>query len=240
MWISCGASHLDIRTVDRRIEAPGPSEFEVVLLQQSGLGAMLQVIDPSGFSQMIRDRMSAALQSAVDLAREPHERPRFVFVHVALPHPPTVLHEDGSAANDSPEATWDGVRREPESKELRRQRTFEQVTAVGRAAVAGIDELLAAAPRPPVVVVFSDHGTDIGFDPNTPLRSNLTERTSTILAALTPGRPGIFDAPTTPVNIIGTLTNGYLGTHVPRQPDTTYAYEGSVLNVVPIDIPNGD
>jgi len=240
VWISCGASHLDIRTVDRRIEAPGPSELEVVLLRQSGLGTLLQVVAPSGYSQMIRDRLSTALQDAVDLAREPHERPRFVFVHVPLPHPPTVLRADGSPENGSPEARWDGGPRVPESKDLRRQRTFDQVTAVGRAAVEGVDALLAAAPRPPVVVIFSDHGTDIGFDPNDPLASDLNERSSAILATLTPGHPGIFDAPTTPINIISTLTNAYMGTSVPRQPDTTYAFDGSVLDAVPVEVAPGD
>jgi hypothetical protein len=240
MWISCGASHLDIRTVDRRIEAAGPSELEVVLLRQSGLGTLLQVLDPSGYSQMIRDRMSAALQTAVELAREPHDRPRFVFVHVSLPHPPTVLRADGSPENGSPDATWDGGHRAPETKALRRQRTFEQVAAVGRAAVEGVDALLAAAPRPPVVVMFSDHGTDIQFDPNAALSSDLNERSSNIIAALTPGHPGIFDAPTTPINIIGTLTDAYLGTSVATQPNTTYAYRGSVLDAVPVQVAPGD
>ena len=97
MWVSSGWSHLDIRNVDRRIEAPGPSELEVAILRQSGAGTLLQVIDPNGFSAVMRDRTRAAFDAAVTLAAEPHDRPRFVFVHVPLPHPPTVFRADGSS-----------------------------------------------------------------------------------------------------------------------------------------------
>ena len=34
MWVSSGFSHIDTRNVDRRIEAPGPSELEVAILRQ--------------------------------------------------------------------------------------------------------------------------------------------------------------------------------------------------------------
>ena len=103
----------------------------------------------------------------------------------------------------------------------------------------GIDRL-GSAERDPVIVLFSDHGSDVGFDPNDAIDSDLVERTSTIVAANTPGRPGIFDRPITPINIIGTLTNAYLGTKVARQPDTSFVYDGSVLNLRPISLTPGD
>ena len=91
-----------------------------------------------------------------------------------------------------------------------------------------------------MIVVFSDHGTDVGWDDSTPMTSDLAERTSSFLATVTPGHPDLFQEPTTPVNILGTLTNAYMGTAVPRQPDVTFAYDGSVLNVVPIQTTPGD
>ena len=240
MWVSSGWSHLDIRDVDRRVEAPGPSELEVAILRQTGAGALLQQIDPTGFSGAMRDRINAAYASATALAAEPHARPRFVFVHVPSPHPPTVFRADGSPENGSPDAAWDVFVIPGETKEVRRQRTFEQVKAIGDMTVQGVDALLKASATPPVVVVFSDHGTDVSFDANDPLASDLTERSSNFLATLTPGHPDLFEAPTTPVNIIGQITNAYLGTSVPHQPDRTFAYKGSVLNTVPIDTTPGD
>ena len=240
MWVSSGWSHLDIRNVDRRIEAPGPSELEVAMLRQSGAGALLQAVDPSGFSQVMRDRAHAAFDAAASLASEPHDRPRFVFVHVPLPHPPTVFRADGSAEDGSPDAAWDTYHGTPESTEVRRRRVFEQVEAIGKLALEGIDRILDGATTDPVVAVFSDHGTDVGFDADASLESDLHERTSSILAMLTPGRPGLADEVKTPINLISALTNAYLGTHVPPQPDTTYAYRGSVLDAVAVDLLDQD
>jgi hypothetical protein len=239
MWVSSGFSHLDTRNVDRRIEAPGPSELEVAILRQSFLGTIVQTIDPAFFSEAMRERIRASYD-ATALAAEPHSRPRFVFVHVPAPHPPTVLKADGSAEDGSPDASVATAISGTESKELRRQRTFEQVTAIGDLTIKGIDALQAAGDGSPVIVVFSDHGTDIGWDPNAPLTSDLRERPSAILATLTPGHPDLYREPTTPVNVIGTLTNAYLGTDVPHQPDVTYAYDGSVLDLVPIETTPGD
>ena len=240
VWISSAWSHLDIRDVDRWVQAPGPSELEVALLRDTGAGQALEAVDPNGFGRVMRDRVEAAYATAASIAAEPHDRPRFVFVHVPAPHPPTVYLADGSPTDDSPELSWNANFSAPEDQALRRERTFAHVEAIGRITIAGVDALRSASTTPPVVVVFSDHGTDIGWDPNTPLTSDLAERTSSFLATLTPGRPELFREPTTPVNIIGTLTNAYMGTNVPRQPDVTYAYDGSLLNVVPIQTTPGD
>ena len=72
------------------------------------------------------------------------------------------------------------------------------------------------------------------------MTSDLAERTSTVLATLTPGHPDLFRQPTTPVNLFATLTNAYAGTNVPRQPDVSYGFDGSVLNVIPIETTTGN
>jgi hypothetical protein len=240
MWVSSGWSHLDIRNVDRRIEAPGPSELEVAILRQSGAGTLLQLLDPTGFSRVMRDRIHAAYASATALAAEPHTRPRFVFVHVPSPHPPTVFQADGSPENGSPDAAWDTNVVPGETKDVRRQRVFEQVEAAANLTVQGVDAMRQVSATPPVIAVFSDHGTDISFDATVPIGSDTNERSSNFLATLTPGHPDLFREPTMPINIISTITNAYLGTSVPRQPDHTYAYKGSVLNTVPIETTPGD
>ena len=64
VWVSSGWSHLDIRTVDRRIESPGVSEFELVVIRQTAVGKLLQSIDPYGLAEMTRTRIEAAFRSA--------------------------------------------------------------------------------------------------------------------------------------------------------------------------------
>ena len=117
---------------------------------------------------------------------------------------------------------------------------FEQVEAIGQMTIDVVDAVRSAASVAPVIVIFSDHGTDLGWDDSRPLESDLGERSSSFLATLTPGHPELFAEPTTPINIIGTLTNAYFGTSVARQPDVTFAWDGSLLNVVPIDTTPGN
>lgn len=240
VWVSAGWNHIDPRNVDWHVDATGPDELELALIQGSAVGTILQAIDPYGYADVLRSRIKGAFETATSIAADPGPRPRFVFVHVPAPHAPAVFRADGSPEDFGPTSRWDYVRLRQDTTEERRVRTFENVEAVSGLALAGIDDLRAAADRPPVVVVFSDHGTDVGYDPDDPLSGDLDSRTSSFLATLTPAHPELFREPTTPVNIIGTLTNAYLGTSAPRQPDETFAYDGSVLNVVPVDTKPGD
>ena len=240
VWVSAGFSHVDIRNVDRWIEAPGPSELELAILRQSGAGLLLQAIDPNGYARVLRTRIDAVLDQTAAVAAEPHVRPYFVFVHVPAPHPPIVLRADGTAEDGSPGAAWDRFDGHPQTPDQQRRGTFGEVAAIDRLIIDNVDRVRAASVHEPVMILFSDHGTDVGFDPNDTLDSDLAERTSTILAASTPGYHDLFTAPTTPVNIIGRLTNAYLGTDVPEQPDVTYAYDGSVLNVIPVETTPGN
>lgn len=240
VWVSSGWTHIDIRNVDRWVEAPGPSEFEAILLRETGVGALLQGIDPNGFARVQRTRIRAAYGAAAAIAAEPHTRPRFVFVHVPSPHVPIVLRADGSPLDDSPDSGWNFPPPDLKSTEQRRSRMFGQVEAIGQMTVEGVDAVRSVASVAPVIVIFSDHGTDIGWDDSRPLESDLAERSSSFLATLTPGHPEAFAEATTPINIIGTLTNAYFGTSVPHQPDFTFAWDGSLLNVVPIDTTRGN
>jgi hypothetical protein len=89
-----------------------------------------------------------------------------------------------------------------------------------------------------VVVVFSDHGTGSDLSFEEPATSDITERSSNILATFSPGQPDLFEAFTTPINILPTLFEGYLGVAVPRQPDTVYAWSGSEFNLFRVEIPD--
>ena len=240
VWVSSGWSHLDIRNIDRRIEAPGPSEFEMVLFRQTAVADVLEAIDPSGFADVMRTRIEAAYDEAPAIVAEPHDRPRFVFVHVPAPHPPPVYTASGAPEDGSPESSWDTFDPSSQTPSERLALRPGFVESIGRMTVDSVDAVRSAASTPPVIVVFSDHGTDVGWHDETPMTSDLAERTSSFLATLTPGHPALFQEPTTPVNIIGTLTNAYMGTAVARQPDDTFAYDGSVLDVVPIQETPGD
>ncbi len=189
----------------------------------------------------MRDRINAAYASATALAAEPHTRPRFVFVHVPAPHPPTVFRADGSPENGSPDAAWD-VYRDPRRDQggssaarLRAGQGDRRHDRAGRRRVAG----RRRRPRP-----WSSSSRTTGRTSRSTRTSRSdrtpTERSSNFLATLTPGHPDLFRGADDAGQHHQPITNAYLGTSVPRQPDRTYAYKGSVLNTVPIDTTPAD
>jgi hypothetical protein len=226
--------------VDRYVEPIGLNEFEVGLLRGTGAGDLLTFLAPDVPAALQRGRIRGSLDSLAAEAERASERPRFVFAHIAAPHPPWVFD---AAGNDRPDtlshyyldlASDRGIDR---AEAIRHH--LDQSTYVASLTVAAVDRILATADSPPVIVIFSDHGPGTGFDPSKPLESDLVERSSNILAAYSPGHRGLFASPTTPVNILPRVFNAYLGVTVPEQPDTTFAWRGSRLDTVPVYAEHG-
>jgi hypothetical protein len=228
--------HVGPDRADHRLDQAEINEFEAAILRTTGAGKILDLVNPDLLSAETRARVAATLKRAASVAREAHERPRFVFAHVPAPHVPWVLDADGRAALDSPESrlgTFEAPVAMDRSEKLRR--TYAYGAAVSRIALETVDRV-RTSPRPTVVVVFSDHGPDTGFDQKNVLGSDLDERSSNLLAVLAPGHPDLFPAGTTPVNIFPYMLNAYLGTNLPIRANTTWAWRGdSVLDFVELD-----
>jgi hypothetical protein len=234
--IASGFSEVEIRHVDRWIDTGQPTEYEISLLRLTALGSLLTTIAPDALSGMQRDRITSVLNAFETVAAEPHDKPRFVFVHVPAPHAPWVFGPNGEPRRDALVSFFSdppGARGLDRSEALRR--AFDQATYVGAAAAGTIGRVLRDAQQPPVVVVFSDHGTGTGFDFADPLHSDLAERSSNFFATSTPGLPDLFASPTTPVNIFPTLLDGYFGLDIPMAANSVYAWTGSTLNLVEVD-----
>lgn len=235
--VASGWSHLGPRRVDRLVEPPQLNEFEVVLLRVSGVGNILAALTPDVLSDQRRARLDETLRAGASIAAEPHARPRFVWIHVPSPHPPAVFSSDGRPVNGSPDSEIGTMDEAAMSPEATIERTFEFTTYVGARTVELVDSILAAADEPPVIIIVSDHGPGIDFNAQDPLGSDLNDRTSNFLAILSPGQPGLFPPGTTPVNVLPRVLNAYLGTSLPLQPDTVWAWPTgeSILDLVPVD-----
>ena len=237
VFVAAGWSHLGPRRVDRLVEPPQLNEFEVVLLRVSGIGRILATLTPNLLSDQARARLDETMAVASSIAAEPHDRPRFVFVHVPAPHNPAVFASDGRPVNGSPQSEIGTMDVPVMSREARIERTYEFSAYVGARTVELVDDILAAEDEPPVIVIMSDHGPGIDFDVSDPLGSDLDDRTSNFLAILSPGKPDLFPPGTTPVNVLSRVLNAYLGTALPLQPDTVWAWPtgSSVLELVAVD-----
>jgi hypothetical protein len=169
-----------------------------------------------------------------------HSRPRFVWIHVLAPHPPLLFRADGAPILDAPVLQTVDRPSDPARRTARIQDTFDYAQFAADRTNVLLDQMLAAPQRDSVVVVFSDHGTDVGFDAFNPMGSDLNERTSVVLvlAVRSPGHPGLLPAGTTPIGVLPRILNTYLGTSLPIRSDTSWAWprDGSLLAAVPIDM----
>jgi len=235
--ISSGWAQLGQRRVERVVEPPQLSEFEVVLLRSTGIGTIVGKLAPTAGPTQVADRIRTTLSDAVNIASERHDRPRFVFVHVPAPHEPWVFGADGEINADTPGGYLEKFHGgESLTPEQRVERLAGHLTYLDGLTLDAIDRIRSATPRPTSIVVFSDHGSDVRFDPNNALGSDLNERTSNIVAVLAPGHPDVFPSGSTVVNLLPRLLNAYLGSSLPDQPDTIWAWRGSsVLNFVQIE-----
>ena len=237
IWVDAGFSHIEIRRVDRWISPGMPTEFEVRLLESTIAGRLLTAAAPDALSGLQRERVLTTIDDAGRLLDEPHTKPRFIFVHVPSPHAPWIFGANGEPLTEPMESFYMdpvGVRDIDRPEAVRR--VLAQTTYLsGRVATAMGP--IVDRPDPPVVVIFSDHGTGTEIDFIEPATTDLVERSSNLLATFTPGQPHLFDAFTTPVNIFPTLFGGYLDMDVPRSADTIYAWSGPETNLFPVDVP---
>ena len=91
-----------------------------------------------------------------------------------------------------------------------------QVRALNVEVLDAVQDILARSARPPVIVLFSDHGHRLDSDdPDEMLRS--------FFASYTPDHRGLFPQDTTPVNVLPRLLNAYGGLSVLVAVDVSYA-----------------
>ncbi len=148
--------------------------------------------------------------------------PTFTLAHVFCPHPPFVFGEDGDdvSAQYRKYVAYSGEKingrfRDPASfcAGYRGQSAF-----ITRRIQEAIDRLLAASDVPPIIILQSDHGSELNLDPHDIRNTNLKERMAILNAYYFPGRR--YDAlyqQVTPVNSFRILLNAYFGV-APRTP----------------------
>jgi hypothetical protein len=239
--ISPGWTDVSPIRADRHVDLPFLSDFEVQLLRGSAVGSAVAALDPNVYSEQTRSRIAETFRTAGDLAREPHSGPRFVFVHIPAPHPPVVFDEAGGAVNGSSGASLSEDVEPPLPRDERIHRQLAETSRIAQSATDLVDTIQSASAEPPVIVVFSDHGTDIDWDPNHPLDGGIGERSSNVLAVDTPGHSDVLPVGTTPVNFLVRILDAYGLANLPVQADKTWSYKSpsDILDMVEVDPATG-
>lgn len=175
---------------------------------------------------MTRDRSLYLFDTLPKIAKMPG--PKFTFAHVLSPHPPFVFGEHG--ADVSPHAVpyylSDGTLYRHyygESAESFVKRYREQAEFLANRVEKAIEGILANSPKPPIIILQSDHGSGLNLYLESATHTDHKERMSILNAYYLPGgkSKGLTDA-ITPVNTFRVIFNNYFGADLPLLPERSY------------------
>ena len=133
----------------------GMTEFETLFLQTTLLGEAQKLgwfNADQIMAQNYRDRHMLVFNSMDDVVEMPG--PKFVYVHLILPHPPFVFGPNGEYID--PAGFWDENKRYPPAKMAAGYR--DHVTFLNKKMLEMLDTILSGSATPPIIILQGDHG----------------------------------------------------------------------------------
>jgi hypothetical protein len=186
------------------------TEFEVLLVRTTPLRHLedlglvnLEQID----GQRYRDRTELDLKSIKMLAHMPG--PKFVFIHMVIPHPLFVFAPDGSPTNPALFMDSKGIY----SQEHYYKGYLNQVAFIDTQIEKAARTLLSDSPNPPIIIIQGDHG---------PWLQSGSDQFKILNAFYLPGHSNVLYPGISPVNTFRLIFNTYLGADYPLLQDTSY------------------
>ena len=195
--------------VDHHLRSARPSEFEIVLLQESLFSRLAPDLMASFAADQARLAVYDNLETLAQIAESEVEGPRFVFAHVLSPHAPFVLGGTDPARLLPPcfprRCTfWDpttdgtGLTVEEYGEGLR-----VQVPALNAAVVGSLRRVIAADPGA-LVIAMSDHGSRYSLEDS-------AEQFRNFLAIRSPGHENLIADDPSLVNLFRYVITEYFG-----------------------------
>ena len=192
---------------DRLIDSGHLTEFEFLLQRGGWLGLVARGGQDPWLHAEQRLRIIDAFGSVTTLAAERAGRPKLVLAHFLTPHHPILFRRDGSLA-DVANCTWDDCPLDDPLSPLMRDALSEQVEYTNELVRRTVREIVDKSPRPPVIIVFGDHGFRhwLSDDPET---------FQNLFMSYTPGHLDLFAENTTLINVLPRILNAYLHADLP-------------------------
>jgi hypothetical protein len=193
----------DWRDADVVIAPPeGPiTEFETLLMSSTYLRVLddMKIVDFEDINaERFRTRTRLALNSFDQLVSMPG--PKFVFMHLIIPHAPFAFDADGNAVPPDELGLQDGY--------------LNQVKFISKAILPKLKELIEKSPSPPVIIVQGDHG------PYMPL--NYAAQMKILNAYYLPKGSEALYPSISPVNSFRVVFNAYFDAGLPLLEDKSY------------------
>jgi hypothetical protein len=172
------------------------NEFESLLMETT-LVRLLQDSNRFGMqtagSELFRERTLFALDKLDKLSYI--QGPKFVFVHLIVPHPPYVFGPTGGPV----EPTEVGTTKTQEGANHYR----DQVIYINSRMAEIVPKIIENSTTPPIIVILGDHGPTVASSPRS--------RMSNLNAYFLPGVNPSIHPTITPVNTFRVIFNEYFG-----------------------------
>jgi Sulfatase len=207
---------------DRTFLYGDQTEFSSVLLETTLLVALEGLAESDvlgGMAELYRNHSLYQLDVLEQLASAGSDRPRFIFAHFLLPHPPYVFNADGSWVT-----TAQAADRTPD------QQYLEQVQFTNDRILELLDAIQRSGDEPPVIILQSDEGPfppryardEFGFQWRDATDAELVQKFSILAAYHVPGvAPADLGlTPTmTPINTFRAVFNALFDARLELLPD---------------------
>lgn len=221
--ITSGFGGVQLPHADVAVQFGRFSDFDESLIDTTPLGELERLDD---LVEVHRHRVLYALDHLSD--RLDGSRPNFVFAHILSPHPPFIFAADGTPApipaGTRPVMLQDDVGGTPEADRGIVMRGYtDQVRFVTARIQRAIATILEHSATPPIIILQSDHGSDMLLDWAHPSAAGLSERTAILNAYYVP--PAIrakLYAQISPVNTFRILFGYYFTGEYGLLPDDSY------------------
>jgi hypothetical protein len=220
-------TELDNADVFRREPMRGATTLERLAFETSALVMLQDVVVSLGRQPLYpgyrahRERIDFAIS---ELMQIPSIRgPKFVFVHLLIPHPPFVFNAQGGPTSQQyPFTLLDGDAF-PGTRAEYIQGYDAQLQYVNEVMEQVLQAILQDSAQPPVIVIHGDHGPGSRLNWQSAEQSDLRERSSNLSAYYLPGAPeGEVSETMTPVNSFRLVLNLYFGADLELLPDRSF------------------
>jgi hypothetical protein len=153
--------------------------------------------------------------------------PKFVFAHIINPHPPFVYYEDGSPVNpDYPYSLSYAPGLFGSNVEYEASYIAQLIYDNGQI-LKMIDDILANASTPPIIILQGDHGPGVYANFDSLSHVCLYERYSILNAYYFPDpQPASISMDISPVNSFRLILTNYLGLDYPPLPEKRFFSTG--------------
>jgi hypothetical protein len=176
-------------------------------------------------SNMSRQRTIYLLEKLPELSTDP--APTLVLAHVFCPHPPFVFGENGEDVSKKYlRYTINGG--DKDRGRFRDPADFarayrDQSAFITQQIEETIEKILARSPEPPIIILQSDHGSELKLDTIDVNNTDLCERMSILNIYYFPDRKyeGLYSR-ISPVNSFRVVFNTFFGSNLELLPDRSY------------------